>query len=671
MRESLGKIKLTTFIVIGVQLIAAITFGILYLNNAFNLQTSSNTIVIYSVLVGLLLIDAIWFVFILFYFSIYRKRTDLTAAELIGEDIVEAYNFGMLGLVVVNEENTVLWINDLFKDRQIDILDMDILEWQPALKELIESGSNAVVRISLNSRTYEVKYLKEAGLYIFKDVTDLETITEFSRKQSTVVGQIVIDNYSEITKTGDDSSDLMTEVRSIILDYCKEHGVLVRKTSNDSYFILCNYESLELMEKDKFHLLDEIREIGQKQINPPTISIGIAYDFPDVIKLSEMASNAIEIAMGRGGDQAIVSQYGEELVFFGGKSSSQESRNKVKIRVLADSVISLIKNSSNIVIMGHVTMDMDALGACLGIKAICDHCGKDAVIVYDPKKTERKTKSAIVQSFAKEDAYFFVNEQKALNEIRSNTLVVVLDVHKPSLTMAPKIIEKASKIMVIDHHRRSDEFIESPIFTNIDPSASSTSEIIAELVYYATENPRIIIPENYATIMLSGIFLDSNYFKNTSSGSKTFEASMILKEFGADNGIADDFLKDEYEEYALVNKIVGTMKTPYYGVVYCVCDDEDIIEQSSLAKVANQCMQMKGVNAAFVVGRTAANEVKISCRSDGTVNVQIIAEKLNGGGHFTQAAGIFQNETVSQAETKLLNVLSDTLGDARINKEER
>ena len=668
MKRSLRRIALVSFVFLLIEISALVVSGILFVTGVGNIRDLFSAELIYSVLGMLIILNAVLIVFLIFYFSILRKKTDLKAAELIGQDIVEAYNFGMIGLAVVNEENVVLWVNDLFKDRQIDILDMNILEWRPELKELSEGAQTATVKILLNTRTYSVKYLKDANLYIFKDTTDLETITNFSRNQSTVVGQIVIDNYSEITSAGDDTTDIMSTVRTLIMDYCKEHGVLLRKIRNDAYFALCNYESLSQMEKDKFSLLDEIRKAGKNEINPPTISVGVAYDFPDIIKLNEMAGNAIEIAMGRGGDQVVVSQYGQELVFFGGKTAAQENRNKVKVRVLGDSVISLIKNANNVIVMGHTMMDMDALGACLGIKAICEHCGKEALIVYDSKKTERKAKAAINTSFEKGEAPFLVNEAKALSELKSNTLVVLCDCQKPSMTMSPKIIEKAAKIMVLDHHRRGEEFVESPIFANIDPSASSTSEIIAEFVYYSTENPRITIPEKYATIMLSGIFLDSNYFKNTASGSKTFEASMILKEFGADNTEADNFLKDEFEEITLVNKIIGTLKTPYYGVVYCVADEEDIIESAALAKVANQCMEMKGVNAAFVVGRTGANEVKISARSDGSVNVQLIAEKLNGGGHFGQAAALFNDITVSQAETKLLNVLSDYIGEAR-NKE--
>ena len=667
MKAKLAKTKTFAFIVVFLEMAAIIFFGVCYFNNLLKFKEIFTTDLVFIILTSLLIFDIAFLWALLFRFSKLRQQSDLKAADLIGSDIQEAYNFGMIGLAVVNENNNVIWVNDLFNERKIEILDENILEWQPSLTELVDGGINNIVKIVINSRNYEVKLLKDAGLYIFRDVTDFETVSAFSKRQATVVGQIIIDNYSDISGVVDESSDIISKVRNVIFEYARDYQVLLRRVRNDAYFILCNSESLQKMVADKFSLLDKIHEIGEKEETPPTLSIGIAYDFPDVIKLNEMANAAIEIAMSRGGDQVVVSQYGQDLVFFGGKSEAQENRNKVKVRVMADSVISLIKNSSNVIVMGHAMSDMDSLGACLGIKAMCDYCHKPAHIVYESKNTERKTKGAIISTFSKEEMpKIFVTQAEALDKLKTNTLVIVCDVHKANMTVAPKLIEKATKVMIIDHHRRGEDFIESPVFSDIDSSASSASEMVAELVSYSSANPRIQIPSAYATIMLAGIFMDSNFYKATTVGTRTFEASMILKEYGADNSKADDFLKDEFEEYALVTKIISTIQTPHYGVVYCMADEDDIIEAATLAKVGNQCMQMKGVNACFVIGRTAEDEVRISCRSDGSINVQLLAEKLNGGGHFTQAACTFKKMSLEQVETRLLNVLSDYLNDSRM-----
>ena len=669
MKKRLFKAKLIGVIVGLLELVGVVFLGLAYKFGWIDFQSLKNQIVIYISLGSAVIVDVIYVWSIIFYFAKIRQKTDLRAADLIGSDIEEAYNFGMLGLAVVDENNVVLWTNTLFKERAIEILDENILEWQPQLKDLVEGSNKTVVKISFNSRNYEVKLLKEAGLYIFKDTTDFETISDYSKRQAVVIGQIIIDNFSDVSGSGEETNDVLSKVRTAIYEYARDYSSLLRKISNDAYLIICNFESLEKMIADKFSLLDKIHEIGEKEATPPTLSIGIAYDYPDVVKLNDMSVSALEIATSRGGDQVVVSQYGQDLQFFGGKSEAQENHNKVRVRVMGDSVISLIKNSANVIVMGHQMSDMDSFGACVGIKAICDSVGKTCKILYNPKSIERKTKGALVSTFTKEEVNkIFISEAEGLDILKTNSLVVVVDVHKASMTLAPKIIERANKIMIIDHHRRGEDFIESPIFADIDSSASSTCEMVACLIKYASQNPRIKIPAAYATVMLSGIFMDSNFFKSTTSGATTFEAAMFLKECGADNAKADDFLKDEYEEHALVNKILANTKTPYYGIVYCMADDEDIIEAATLAKVGNQCMSMKGINASFVIGKTETDEVRISCRSDGTINVQLLAEKMNGGGHFTQAACTFKHSTLEAAETRLLNVLNDYLNDARVVK---
>lgn len=664
MNKQLKKIKSICFVIYFIEFLLIAALGVFYYLDLFNVQNIFQPYVIYCVLACMFVLSAfiLWIAFIKF--NKIRRKSDLVAADLLGSDIQETYNFGMIGYIVVDSNDQVLWVNELFKDRQIDILDQNILEWQPELKQLKEFPDK-IIKIEFSSHNYDVKYLSDAGLYIFKDTTEYENLYSYSKKEALVLGLIVIDNYNDISGDSDDVNDIMSKVRNEIFEYSKDFEVLLKRYKSDTYFLICNNESLQKMIEDKFSLLSKIHKVTAKEIIKPTLSIGIAHDFPDVAKLNEMASNAIDIAMSRGGDQVVVSKYGTELEFFGGKSEALETRNKVKVRVLADSVISLIREAHNVIIMGHTMTDMDSLGSCLGVKAICDYCEKTSHVVYDPKSTERKTKSAITTCFTREQvSKVFISPADAIEKLKSNTLVIVCDVHKPSMTSSPKLLEKALKVMVIDHHRRSEEFIDSPVFSYIDSSASSASELVAELIKYATANPRIELNATYASIMLSGIFMDTNYYKTKTCGIRTFEASMILKEYGADNSLADDLLKDELEEFRLISDIISKQKTPYYGIVYCKADEQDIIEQATIAKVANQCMQMKGVNACFVIGNTSDKETRISCRSDGSVNVQLLAEKMNGGGHFTSAAVLFKNGSIDKAENKLLDVLAQYLNDA-------
>ena len=668
MSKKLRKFKIFAFIINAIEIAFYILFILLYYFNILELQTSIDSPVYLAIIgAGLVLIDIIYLWICLVSLTKSKQKSNLKAAEIIGSDVQEAYNFGMIGLVVVDDNNVVLWSNELFRSRQINIIDMNIFEWKPELRRLIDASESDTVKVDINERNYQVKYLYNAGLFIFKDVTEYEEVFRYSKDHAPVIGIIMIDNYSETSDNQEDTNDIVSKVKNAIFEYAKQYDVLLRRYRSDAYFILCNFKSLELMQQDSFSLLDHVHELCAKEDTPLTLSIGIAHDFPDVNKLYDMATSALDIAMSRGGDQVVVSKYGSDLEFYGGKTAAQEQRNKVKVRVMADSLLSLIKASSNVVIMGHTDMDMDALGSCLGVKAIADYCKKPSVVVYDSKLTEKKTRNALMASFTREEIQkLTVSPHDALARIKSNTLLIVCDVHRPHMTMAPKLLEKATKVVVIDHHRRGEEFIESPVFSYIEPSASSASELVADLIYYSSTNPRIELPSTFATLMLSGIFLDTNYYKSKSSGIRTFEASMILKEYGADNSLADDFLKDEFEEYSLITRIISTMKTPHYGIVYCVSDPKDIIEIATLAKVANRCMALKGVNACFVIGNTGEKETRISARSDGTINVQLLVEKLGGGGHFTSAAAAFRNSTPAKVEQMLLDVLNEYLNDARL-----
>ena len=619
------------------------------------------------VAVGVFAIDAIILFISEVRISAIRRRSDLNAASIIGSDIQEAYNFGEIGLVVTDESDLVLWCSNLFKERQISILDTNILEWQPKLKELKNAPSEMHEKVEINGRIYLVKYLVDARLYIFKDITDYEGVSEYNRQQAVCVGVIMIDNYSELAgKTEDDNNDLITKARTEILEYGRRMGLLLRRYRNDSYFAVCNFASLDRMEAEGFSVLEGVRALGKGQQVVPTLSIGFAHHIDDVNKLSEMASNAIDIANSRGGDQAVVSHYGEELRYYGGKTAAVENTGRVQFRSIADSLIGIIRSSSNVIVSGHKEADMDAIGACLGVMAICNHVNKPCQIVFDPKLTEKKAKMAFQSSFDRATfERMTISPKDAEEKIRPSTLFVVVDISVPHMVMGTRALEKSAKTVVLDHHRRGEAFVDRPVLSYVDPSAGSATEILAEMIKYASANPRIEIPPAFATLMLSGIFLDTGFFKSKSTGIRSFEAAEILKEFGADNAKADDFLKDEIEEYNLVTKIASTMRTPYTGITYCLSEDNEIIERSSLSKVANQLRELKGVNAAFVIGRTKANEVGISARSDGSVNVQLLMEKLGGGGHFGMAAAAFPNNSVAVVESKLLDTLETYLDEAK------
>ena len=666
MGKAIRITKISAFIIILVQIALGIGFGVFYFNNIFNFQNVFTPNVIAIATLSIVVIDSLFVWIVVMIISTLRQKSDLRAAEVIGSDVQEAYNFAMIGLAITDDNNIVLWTNDLFKSRHIEIMDQDILSWQPELATLKDNANGEqTAKIVFNSRSYQVKLLPEAGLWIFKDVTDYEQIFNYSKEQAPVVGVLAIDNYDDVVRGDDDFNDVVTKVKNDIFSYAKDYNILLRRIKDDSYLMFCNYASFAKMLDDKFSIIDKVRGESIRGDIPLTLSIGLAHDFPDVNKLNDLANDALDIAMSRGGDQVVVSAYGQEMKFYGGKSEAQEKRNRVKTRVLADSLISLINASDNVLVMGHAMMDMDAFGACLGIKAICTRLDKKCRVVVDLKNTEAKTRAALTSSFGKEELEkITVNSKDAEDLVGGNTLLIVVDVHIPNMVMAPRLIEKVAKIVVIDHHRRAEEYIDSPVFNHIDPAASSTCELISEFIRFSSINPRIELPSTYATIMLSGIFLDSSYFKSRNTGIRTFEAATILKEYGADNSLADDFLKDDYEEHREVTEITSNLETPFYGVVIASGDSDRLYDYATIAKAANTCLSYKGVHAAFVIGKVSSHEIRLSARSDGTINVSLISEKLGGGGHFTSAAAMFSTVDMKVVKNKILGVLETSLGEA-------
>ena len=673
MKKKISRVRIFSFITVILEIIGLTVFVIFYFLNLFN---TKEYVIPEYVVIGAASLVAVNIAFLWISgvrIARYRHRTDLKAAEVIGSDVQEAYNFAMIGLVVTDENDVVIWNNDLFKERHIDIIDSNIFDWKNELRVLKDKPTpDHIIKVVINNRNYEVKYLADAGLYIFKDTTDYETIYYYNKQQAPVVGVLSMDNYDEVIKGDDDYNDTITKAKDVIFEYAQKHGILLRKYKDSDYLMLFNYDTYCKMKEDNFSVVDKVRQVSAGEDIPLTLSIGIARDFPDVVKLNELALAALSIAMSRGGDQVVVSPYGKEMEFYGGKTEAQEKRSRVKIRVLADSLINLINSASNVLIMGHTNMDMDALGSCLGVKAICERLEKPAKLVVDLKATESKTRAAITSSFDKEELEeLIVSSRDSLDLIEADTLVIVCDVHIPNMVMAPNVLDHTNKVVVIDHHRRAEEYIESPVFNHIDPSASSASELITEFIRFSSITPRIELNPTYATIMLSGIFLDSSFYKSKNTGIRTFEASTILKEYGADNSVADDLLKDDYEEYMETTDIVRNVKTASYGVVYAVADPGKEYDAAAIAKAANACLGMKGIHAAFVIGKTSARETKLSARSDGLINVSLLCEKLGGGGHFTSAAATFLKSDLKDVENMLINVINLHLADAKADAKRR
>ena len=664
MQKMIKRFMLIALLIFFFELIGII--GVVFVSKLLPEFEYTEDILVISIC-AVVVIDLLYISLALSNISNARKKNDITAVEIVGEGVEEIYNFGQLGVIIVDDANNVIWTNDWFEDIQTRLVDRNIYDWKRELTAL-QDKKIKTIKVDIDNRVYEAKYLKEANLFIFKDVTEYEAVVHFQQDHAPVVGLISIDNYQDVVSIIDESksNELFSNIQRIIFDYFKRYGVLTRKIRSDAYSIVTTKVQYDKIFEDNFSLLDEIRSVSKDEDFELTLSIGVALGHDDFVKLNDLAASSLDVCLSRGGDQVVISPYGEKLIFIGGKSEAKTKRSRVKVRVLSKSLYTLVKDAEKVYVMGHKDMDLDALGSALGIFEFVKQVGKKVQLVYDEKLTEYKTKKAFKQVYSREEIKeMTILPKNALEEVTDRSLLILTDVHKPSLTLSRKLTEACNKVAIIDHHRRGEEFVESPVFVYIEPAASSASELIAELIRY--NDKRLEVSERVASLMLSGILLDTNYYRNK-TGQRTYDASLILKEFGADNLVADSFLKEEFEEYALKVKIMATAITPHFGVVLCRADNEDIIDRTMLAIVAQDTLQIKGVNACFVVGRTDAKSCSISARSDGTINVQYLMEKLGGGGHFAAAAVQMENKNVEEGIEELKEVLNLYLSEARAEK---
>ena len=683
MSEAIHRMRIFTFVIVAVEMIAFVLLIVFFYLNLFDFKNILTGEIWMYVAIGVAIIDLalLWFGEVRL--SHIRQKNDLDASRIIGADVQEAYKFGELGLVVTDDDYCVIWISPLMKERFIGLLDCNLLEWQPELESLLATNSpdESNKDIQIGDVTYNVKCLPSAHLFIFRDVTTHRQLTKDFIDGRIALGVLTIDNYEDITgKTESENSDLITKVRSAINDYFADKDTYLRRFRNDSYYLVTTNKKLRIMEEDKFSVVDAVHnleESSSRGILRPTISIGIACDSSSILRLNDMCVSALDIAMSRGGDQTVVSRYNGELVFYGGKTVAAENTGRVQLRSIGDSLRALIEASSDVLVSGHKDADMDAIGSCFGIHALCTHLGKPCRIIFDADRTEKKARGAVLSSFSKEKLQsILITSKEAVSKVSPTTLFVVVDTSVPALVMGKDALDKATKTVVIDHHRRGPSFVDNPVLQFIDTSASSACEIITGLLFYMSINPRVEIPPEHATLMLGGIFLDTNNFESKSTTSKTFEAAQILKTYRAENSKIYDFFREDINEMRLISSCTSHSISYNNDIIYCMTDDDDIVDESTIAKISNQLNHIVGVKACFVIGRVSQNLLKVSGRSDGvSINVQIICENIagkeKGGGHFHMAAAKFEGTSVKIGETLLLESLKNHLDEATAFKEDK
>ncbi|MCM3736301.1 DHH family phosphoesterase [Bacillus cytotoxicus] len=574
----------------------------------------------------------------------------------------EAFNQMPIGILLYNKDYGIDWANPYLSSclGQHSLAGWHLYDLSEALL-LFTKGETANDIVSLNNRKFRVFARKEEKLIYFFDVTEQTEIEKMYEDQRTVLAVIYLDNYDEVTQGLDDQlrTNITSHVTSLLNEWAVKHGAYLKRASSERYFVVLNESILTQMEKGKFDILDQVREETSKRNIPLTLSIGVGSGDLSLVELGSMAQSGLDLALGRGGDQVAIKQATGKVKFYGGKTNPVEKRTRVRARVISHALKDLVLESSNIIIMGHRAPDMDAIGAAIGILKVAQLNEREGYIVLDENDSDKGIKRLMDEVKQHEELWSrFITPQQALEFANDDSLLVVVDTHKPSMVMEKKLLDKIENVVVIDHHRRGEDFIEDPLLVYMEPYASSTAELVTELLEYQPKRLKMNMLE--ATALLAGIIVDTKSF-TFRTGARTFDAASYLRSHGADTILVQKLLKEDMDHYLQIAKTIRNAYIYKNGIAIAKVDGEGFYDQVLIAQSADTLLTMTGVIASFVIAQRSESVIGISGRSLGEVNVQLIMENLGGGGHLTNAATQIQDIAIDEAEENLQSVINEYL----------
>ena len=627
---------------------------------------------------GLILLIWLCLFAILTYFSVHNisKRINDYAAELayqIRKGEQDAYLKMPIGMILYDEKENIRWVNPYLQKKlqKQNVIGVPLKQLNERLfyqvKRQIQQHKEKDIFTHENKK-YQVIVHPDIRMIYLTDITEYASIEEKYHDEQIVIGQIFLDNFSEVSQSLNDrrKSNLNNFVTNQLSSWAIHHNIFMKRVDDDRFIAFLNRKSLETLEKEKFDIMDKIRETTAKQNYPLTVSMGFSYsDKENETQYQEIASYAqanLDLALGRGGDQVVVRSQNEDARFYGGKSNPMEKRTRVRARMVSQALKDLMEEATEIIVMGHQFPDMDAIGGCLGIRRIANMNQKKAWIVTNENQFSHDIHKLMdvirEQKDLRED---IITPEEALEKLTPNTLVILVDVSRPVIAAAPELLEKANKIVVIDHHRRSQDFPKNPVLVYIEPYASSTGELITELFEYQNNYAESIQPIE-ATAMLGGIIVDTRNF-TLRTGSRTFDAASYLKSVGADTILIQRLLKENVETYLLRSHLLNSLILLENNIGIVQGEEDTPYPTVVAAQTADMMLSMENIDASFVVTKREDGRIGISGRSLGNKNVQRVMEKMGGGGHLSNAATQLSDTTIAEAVIQLKEVISELGND--------
>jgi len=568
-----------------------------------------------------------------------------------------------LVMIIVDRKGRLHWYNEVltewFEPEEIKV-GHSILVLCPSLPLEKNWGKSGREVFTVDDKYYQTIYKPveqiaddmELMIFYISDITASEKIKVECQDAVPVMAYIQIDNYDDVLQGLNESqrTSVLAAVNKLLAEWTTENEAFLKKYADDMYFAVLNRQQLNKCLHEKFDILDKVRAIHAGNKIPVTLSMGVGADERSVAMLGERAQAGLDLALGRGGDQVAV-HVGGKLQFYGGKAKAVEKNTRVKARIVAQALREIIEDAELVLVMGHLNEDFDSLGAAMGVSAMARHFGKNTrIVVSQPGVSLSKFK----ETLGEEEQYqhLFVSPTQALALLTPRTLLFVVDVHNPELTAAPELLNRVERIVVIDHHRRSEAFIVNPLLVYLEPSASSTCELITELLMYFDDYLNFNKIE--ATVLYAGIVLDTKQF-SVQSGVRTFDAAAYLRRAGADSALVRQMFRQDLETVKARAEILNQAAMLPGGGVVADCPANIRNAKIVASQVADMLLNVEGVRVSFVLF-SIEDGIGVSARSNGDINVHIIMEELGGGGHQTVAGAQVKKASMEEVKRKVIEL---------------
>ncbi|UJD03068.1 DHH family phosphoesterase [Streptococcus infantis] len=605
---------------------------------------------------------------LLFYFQ--KKSYQKTEIEQIqyvnhqAEDSLSSLLEQMpVGVVKLNMENSEIeWFNP-YAELMLTTEDGEIDHSQ--VQEIIKTAiSSPGIYANVGEKRYAVHLDRNSGVLYFFDVSgEYEATVELVTSRP-VIGVISVDNYDDLENETSESdiSHINSFVANFVAEFTGKHQMFSRRVAMDRFYLFTDYTVLEQLMQDKFSVIDTFREEAKQRDLPLTMSMGLSYGDGDHEGIGKVALSNLNLAEVRGGDQVVVKENDETKnpIYFGGGSAASIKRTRTRTRAMMTAISEKLKSVDCVFVVGHKNLDMDALGSAVGMQLFSSNVLDDSYVVYDSEQMSPDIHRAI-QFLENEGVTKLIPLTQAMEMVTNRSLLVMVDHSKTALTLSKEFYDLFTQTIVIDHHRRDQDFPENAVITYIESGASSASELVTELIQFQNSK-KARLSRIQASVLMGGIMLDTKNFTSRVT-SRTFDVASYLRTRGSDSVVIQELAATDFEEYRLVNELILQGQAVQPSILVAQAKDTKEYDTVVISKAADTMLAMSGIEASFVIAKNRQGDISISARSRSKINVQRIMEELGGGGHFNLAAARLTDMSLQEAGDKLKTIISNELSE--------